>query len=111
MTVSSYSSVYSSLMSPTSNISKDIISQNDKDSDSLLSFDELDMEEEQFSAIDTDSDGLLSQNEIATAIDYHLIVAVEKCLLKKILKVYFLVLVLICQNHHQAHKQMILVLW
>ncbi|MCT7647936.1 hypothetical protein [Aliarcobacter butzleri] len=31
MTVSSYSSVYSSLMSPTSNISKDIISQNDKD--------------------------------------------------------------------------------
>ncbi|WP_193355759.1 hypothetical protein [Aliarcobacter butzleri] len=46
MTVSSYSSVYSSLMSPTSNISKDIVSQNDKDSDSLLSFDELDMEEE-----------------------------------------------------------------
>ncbi|MFY4861171.1 hypothetical protein ACOTVM_11560, partial [Aliarcobacter butzleri] len=72
MTVSSYSSVYSSLMSPTSNISKDIISQNDKDSDSLLSFDELDMEEEQFSALDTDSDGLLSQNEIATAIDNQL---------------------------------------
>lgn len=72
MTVSSYSSVYSSLMSPTSNISKDIVSQNDKDSDSLLSFDELDMEEEQFSAIDTDSDGLLSQNEIATAIDNQL---------------------------------------
>ncbi len=56
MTVSSYSSVYSSLMSPTSNISKDIVSQNDKDSDSLLSFDELDMEEEQFSALDTDSE-------------------------------------------------------
>ncbi|AGR77453.1 hypothetical protein A7H1H_1153 [Aliarcobacter butzleri 7h1h] len=72
MTVSSYSSVYSSLMSPTSNISKDIVSQNDKDSDSLLSFDELDMEEEQFSALDTDSDGLLSQNEIATAIDNQL---------------------------------------
>lgn len=72
MTVSSYSSVYSSLMSPTSNISKDIISQKDKDSDSLLSFDELDMDEKQFSAIDTDSDGLLSQNEIATAIDNQL---------------------------------------
>lgn len=72
MTVSSYSSVYSSLMSPTSNISKDIISQNDKDSDSLLSFDELDMEKEQFSALDIDSDGLLSQNEIATAIDNQL---------------------------------------
>lgn len=72
MTVSSYSSIYSSLMSPTSNISKDIISQNDTDSDSSLSIDELGMDEEQFSAIDEDSDGLLTQSEIATAIDNQL---------------------------------------
>ena len=45
MTVSSYSSVYSSLMSPTSNISKDIISQSDTNSDSSLSIDELGVSE------------------------------------------------------------------
>ncbi len=67
MTISSYSSM--GMMSPVSNISKDIIAQNDQDSDSSLSIDELGVNEEQFSALDTDSDGLVTQDEIASAID------------------------------------------
>jgi Ca2+-binding EF-hand superfamily protein len=56
-------------MSPVSNISKDIVAQNDKDSDSSLSIDELGVDEEQFSALDSDGDGLVTQDEIASAID------------------------------------------
>lgn len=67
MTISSYSSM--SMMSPVSNISKDIVAQNDKDSDSSLSIDELGVDEEQFSALDSDGDGLVTQDEIASAID------------------------------------------
>ncbi len=67
MTISSYSSV--GMMPPVSNISKDIVTQNDKNSDSSLSIDELEINEEQFSALDTNSDGLVTQNEIASAID------------------------------------------
>ena len=67
MTISSYSSM--SMMSPVSNISKDIVAQNDKDSDSSLSMDELGLDEEQFSALDSDGDGLVTQDEIASAID------------------------------------------
>ena len=58
-----------SMMSPVSNISKDIVAQNDKDSDSSLSIDELGVDEEQFSALDSDGDGLVTQDEIASAID------------------------------------------
>ena len=60
MTVSSYSSI--GMMSPISNISKDIVSQSDTNSDSSLSIDELGISEEEFSALDTDSDGLVTQN-------------------------------------------------
>ena len=67
MTISSYSSM--AMMSPVSNISKDIVAQNDQDSDSSLSIDELGVDEEQFSALDTNSDGLVTQDEIASAID------------------------------------------
>ena len=67
MTISSYSSM--NMMSPVSNISKDIVAQNDKDSDSSLSIDELGVNEEQFSALDSDGDGLVTQEEIASAID------------------------------------------
>ena len=67
MTISSYSSM--AMMSPVSNISKDIVAQNDKDSDSSLSIDELGVDEEQFSALDSDGDGLVTQDEIASAID------------------------------------------
>jgi Ca2+-binding EF-hand superfamily protein len=56
-------------MSPISNISKDIISQSDTNSDSSLSIDELGVSEEQFSTLDNDGDGLVTQNEIASAID------------------------------------------
>lgn len=67
MTISSYSSI--GMMSPVSNISKDIVTQNDTDSDSSLSIDELGISEEQFSTLDSDGDGLVTQNEIASAID------------------------------------------
>ncbi len=67
MMISSYSSI--GMMSPVSNISKDIVTQNDKNSDSSLSIDELGVSEEQFSSLDQDSDGLVTQNEIASAID------------------------------------------
>lgn len=67
MTISSYNSI--GIMSPINNISKDIVTKNDTNSDSSLSIDELGMNQEQFSALDTDSDGLVSQNEIASAID------------------------------------------
>ena len=67
MTISSYSSM--NMMPPVGNISKDIVTQNDKNSDSSLSIDELGVSQEQFTSLDTDSDGLVTQNEIATAID------------------------------------------
>ncbi len=67
MTISSYSSI--GIMSPISNISKDIISQSDTNSDSSLSIDELGVSEEQISTLDNDGDGLVTQNEIASAID------------------------------------------
>lgn len=67
MTISSYSSI--GMMPPVSNVSKDIVVQNDENSDSSLSIEELGIDEEQFSALDSDSDGLVTQNEIASAID------------------------------------------
>lgn len=67
MTISSYSSI--GMMPPVSNISKDIVAQNDKNSDSSLSIEELGIDEEQFSTLDSDGDGLVTQNEIASAID------------------------------------------
>lgn len=57
------------MMPSVSNISKDMIIQNDKNDDDSLSIDELDIEESLFNSIDSDSDGLLTKNEIATAID------------------------------------------
>jgi hypothetical protein len=57
------------MMPPTSGISRDIVSQNDKDGDSSLSIDELGIDEEQFSALDSNSDSLVTQDEIASAID------------------------------------------
>ncbi len=67
MTISSYSSI--GMMSPISNISKDIVKNSDTNSDSSLSIDELGVSEEQFSTLDSDGDGLVTQNEIASAID------------------------------------------
>lgn len=67
MTISSYSSI--GMMSPVSNISKDIISKSDTNSDSSLSIDELGVDENQFSALDTNGDSLVTQDEIASAID------------------------------------------
>lgn len=54
---------------PVSSISRDIVSQNDTDSDSSLSIDELGISEELFSALDTDGDSLVTSNEIASAIE------------------------------------------
>lgn len=54
---------------PVSSISRDIVSQNDTDSDSSLSIDELGISEELFSALDTDGDSLITSNEIASAIE------------------------------------------
>lgn len=67
MTISSYSSI--GMMSPVSNISKDIISKSDTNSDSSLSIDELGINQEQFSALDSNGDSLVTQDEIASAID------------------------------------------
>lgn len=67
MTISSSS--YVGLMSPTSNISKSLITQNDSNNDSSLSIEELGIDEEQFSALDGNGDSLVTQNEIASAID------------------------------------------
>ena len=67
MTISSSS--YVGLMSPTSNISKSLITQNDSNNDSSLSIDELGLDEDQFSTLDTNSDSLVTQDEIASAID------------------------------------------
>lgn len=67
MTISSSS--YVGLMSPTSNISKSLITQNDSNNDSNLSIDELGLDEDQFSALDTNGDSLVTQDEIASAID------------------------------------------
>lgn len=67
MTIPSIS--MTSMMPSVSNISKDIISQTDTDSDSALSLEELGIDEELFNSIDTDSDGLATQSEIASAIE------------------------------------------
>lgn len=67
MTISSSS--YVGLMSPTSNISKSLITQNDSNNDSSLSIDELGLDVDQFSTLDTNSDSLVTQDEIASAID------------------------------------------
>lgn len=67
MTISSYSSI--GMMSPVSNISKDIISKSDTNSDSSLSIDELGINQDQFSALDSNGDSLVTQDEIASAID------------------------------------------
>ena len=67
MTISSYSSM--GMMSPVSNISKDIISKSDTNSDSSLSIEELGIDKDQFSALDSNSDSLVTQDEIASAID------------------------------------------
>lgn len=67
MTISSYSSM--GMMSPVSNISKDIISKSDTNSDSSLSIDELGVSEDQFSTLDSNGDSLVTQDEIASAID------------------------------------------
>ncbi len=64
------SSMMSVMMTPpTNNISRDIISQSDKNGDSSLSIDELGISEDLFSSLDSDSDSLVTQNEIANAID------------------------------------------
>lgn len=66
-TISSNSFI--SMMSPTTGISKSIVSQNDKNNDSSLSIDELGINQDQFSALDSNSDSLVTQDEIASAID------------------------------------------
>lgn len=67
MTISSSS--YVGLMSPTNNISRSLITQNDSNNDSSLSIEELGINEEQFSALDGNGDSLVTQDEIASAID------------------------------------------
>ena len=67
MTISSSS--YVGLMSPTNNISRSLITQNDSNNDSSLSIEELGIDEEQFSALDGNGDSLVTQDEIASAID------------------------------------------
>ena len=68
--MSSISSIGSiGMISPLTNISKDVVAKNDTNSDSSLSLEELGINQEQFSFLDSDSDGLVTQNEIATAID------------------------------------------
>jgi Ca2+-binding EF-hand superfamily protein len=66
-TISSNSFI--SMMSPTTGISKSIVSQNDTNSDSSLSIDELGITEDQFSTLDSNDDSLVTQDEIASAID------------------------------------------
>lgn len=56
-------------MPSVSNISKDIISQTDTDSDSALSLEELGISEELFSTLDSDSDGSVTQAELTSAIE------------------------------------------
>jgi Ca2+-binding EF-hand superfamily protein len=64
------SSMMSAMMTPpTSNISRDIITQSDENGDSSLSIDELGISEDLFSSLDSDGDSLVTQNEIANAID------------------------------------------
>lgn len=70
MTISANSSI--TMMPPVNNISKDIITQNDSDSNLALSLEELGIDEEVFNSLDSDSDGLVTQNEIASAIDSQL---------------------------------------
>ncbi len=67
MTISSSS--YVGIMSPTNNISRSLITQNDSNNDSSLSIEELGIDEDQFSALDSNSDSLVTQDEIASAID------------------------------------------
>ena len=64
MTISSSS--YVGLMSPTNNISRSLITQNDSNNDSSLSIEELGINEEQFSALDGNGDSLVTQDEIAS---------------------------------------------
>ncbi|TLP35866.1 EF-hand domain-containing protein [Arcobacter arenosus] len=58
-----------SMMPSVSNISKDIISQTDTDSDSALSLEELGIDEELFNTLDSDSDGYATQAELSSAIE------------------------------------------
>lgn len=67
MTISSIG--MTSMMPSLSNISKDIISQTDTDSDSALSLEEMGIDEELFSSLDSDSDGLVTQSELTSAIE------------------------------------------
>lgn len=67
MTISSNS--YVGMMSPVNGISRDIVSQKNSDNDSSLSIEELGIDEEQFSGLDSNSDSLVTQDEIASAID------------------------------------------
>lgn len=67
MTISTNNTV--SMYSLVNNISKDIVSQKDTDTDSALSLEELEIDEDVFNSFDSDSDGLITQNEIASAID------------------------------------------
>ena len=66
MTISSSS--YVGLMSPTNNISRSLITQNDSNNDSSLSIEELEIDEEQFSALDGNGDSLVTQDEIASLL-------------------------------------------
>lgn len=67
MTISSIG--MTSMIPSVSNISKDIISQTDTDSDSALSLEELGIDEELFSSLDSDSDGLVTKSELTSAIE------------------------------------------
>lgn len=70
--IQSSSMVSMMAMPPVNNISKDIISKNDSNSDSALSIDELGMSQDLFSSLDSDGDMLVTSNEIASAIDSQL---------------------------------------
>lgn len=57
---------------PLNNISRDIMSQKDTNSDSSLNIDELGISQDLFSSLDSDGDSLVTSNEIASAIDSQL---------------------------------------
>ncbi|RXJ70203.1 hypothetical protein CRV08_01165 [Halarcobacter ebronensis] len=59
----------SDLLSLLNIISDNSLRRNDTNSDGALSIDEVDLEDDIFSSMDSDSDGLLTQSEITKAID------------------------------------------
>ena len=67
--IQSSSMVSTMSIPPLNNISKDIITKSDTNSDSSLSIDEVGVSQDLFAALDSSGDSLVTSNEIASAID------------------------------------------